>query len=100
MRLHVAVEMMRVCIALAALVADMDFIVWVVGPLLMIVQGFGVFKFQFTDITFHVEIFGIVRRQMEVQLSLFEESFATVGTDEVFLLHVDSGEVRLQILWC
>ena len=100
MRLHVAVEMMRVCIALAALVADMDFIVWVVGPLLVIVQGFCVFKFQFADITFHVEIFGIVRRQMEVQLSLFEESFATVGTDEVFFLHVDSGEVRLQILWC
>ena len=40
-----AVEMMRVCIALAALVADMDFIVWVVGPLLMIVKGFVVLKF-------------------------------------------------------
>ena len=78
----------------------MDFIVWVVGPLLMIVQGLVVLKFQFTDITFHVEIFGIVRRKMEVQLSFLEESFATVRTDVLFLLHVDSGEVRLQILWC
>ena len=78
----------------------MDFIVWVVGPLLMIVQGLVVLKFQFTDITFHVEIFGIVRRKMEVQLSFLEESFATVRTDVLFLLHVDSGEMRLQILRC
>jgi len=100
MRLHVTVEMMRVCITLTALIADMDFIVRVVGPLLMIVQGLSVLEFQFADITFHVEIFGIVRRQMEVQLSFLEESFAAVRTDVLFLLHVDSGEVRLQILWC
>ena len=78
----------------------MDFIVGVVGPLLMIVQGLAVLKFQFTDITFHVEIFGIVGRQMKVQLSFFEESFATVRADVLFLLHVDSGEMRLQILRC
>ena len=94
------VEMMRVCITLTALIADMDFIVRVVGPLLMIVQGLSVLEFQFADITFHVEIFGIVRRQMEVQLSFFEESFATVRADVLFLLHVDSGEMRLQILRC
>ena len=78
----------------------MNFIVGVVGPLLMIVEGLGVLKFQFADITFHVEIFGIVRRQMEVQLSFLEESFAAVRTDVLFLLHVDPGEMRLQILWC
>ena len=39
----------------------MDFIVGVVGPLLVVVEGFGVLKFQFADITGHVEIFGIVR---------------------------------------
>ena len=94
------VEMMRVCITLTALIADMDFIVRVVGPLLMIVQGLSVLEFQFADITFHVEIFGIVRRQMEVQLSFLEESFATVRTDVLLLLHVDPGEVRLQVLWC
>ena len=94
------VEMMRVCITLTALIADMDFIVRVVGPLLMIVQGLSVLEFQFADITFHVEIFGIVGRQMEVQLSFFEESFATVRADVLFLLHVDSGEMRLQILRC
>ena len=92
------VEMMRVCITLTALIADMDFIVRVVGPLLMIVQGLSVLEFQFADITFHVEIFGIVRRQMEVQLSFLEESFATVRTDVLLLLHVDPGEVRLQVL--
>ena len=62
MRLHVTIEMVRIGVAFTALVADMDLIVGVVGPLLMIVQGLVVLKFQFTDITFHVEIFGIVRR--------------------------------------
>ena len=56
------VEVMRICVALATLVADMDFVVGVVGPLLMVVEGFGVLKFQFADITGHVEIFGVVRR--------------------------------------
>ena len=56
------VKVMRICVAFATLVADMDFVVGVVGPLLMIVQRLVVLKFQLTDITFHVEIFGIVRR--------------------------------------
>ena len=67
----------------------MNFIVGVVGPLLMIVEGLGVLKFQFADITGHVEIFGIVRRQVKVQFSFLEESFTTVGTDILFLLHMD-----------
>ena len=62
MRLHVTIEMVRIGVAFTALVADMDLIVGVVGPLLMIVQRLVVLKFQLTDITFHVEIFGIVRR--------------------------------------
>ena len=62
MRLHVTIEMVRIGVAFTALVADMDLIVGVVGPLLMIVQGLVVLKLQFADITFHVEIFGIVRR--------------------------------------
>ena len=44
MRLHMTIEMMRISVAFAALIADMDLIVWVVGPLLMIVQGFVVLK--------------------------------------------------------
>ena len=36
---------------------------------------------------------------MEVQLGLLEESLPTVRTDVLFLLHVDPGEVRLQVLW-
>ena len=38
------VEVMRICVAFTTLVADMDFVVGVVGPLLMIVKGFVVLK--------------------------------------------------------
>ena len=59
-RFHVTVEVMRVSVALPTLVADVDLVAGVVGPLLVVVERLVVLEFQFADITGHVEILRVV----------------------------------------
>ena len=54
------IEVMRVSVALPTLVADVDLVAGVVGPLLVVVERLVVLEFQFADITGHVEILRVV----------------------------------------
>ena len=78
MRFHVPVKVMRVCIALATLVANVDFVCRVMRSFLVVIKCFCVFEHEFANITLDVLVFGVVRRKMEVQFCFLKEGPSTL----------------------
>ena len=77
-RFHVPVQVVRIRVALSALVAYVNLVTRVMRSFLVVIKCFCVFEHEFANITLDVLVFGIVRRKMEVQLCFLKEGPSTL----------------------
>ena len=100
MGFHVTVQVVRIGVALSALVAYVNLVTRVMRSFLVVIKCFCVFEHEFANITLDVLVFGIVRRKVEIQFGFLKERPSTLRADVFLLLHMDSSHMRFQVLRC